>query len=271
MIGIFYDTETTGLPLFNEPSEDPRQPHIVQLAAVLVDLDTRRVGAGINLVVRPDGWEIPADIAAIHGVTTEYAMSVGVPEPLALRLFLALYNSRKRIAHNEPFDARIIRIGLKRYDVGFDADEWKAGEAECTQVLSTPILQLPPTAKMRAKGRNHFKSANLGEAYQHFTGNELVGAHDAMTDVQACMQVYFAIKYGTAHPPVEAPLVDRQYYRADGTTTVAGPGFKQRYPEEEPLAAAPERSPGGYVPGPGKQPDNLSTSGTGGSGLGIIR
>jgi hypothetical protein len=68
-----------------------------------------------------------------------------------------------------------------------------------------------------------------------------------------------------------SPPVDRQYHRADGTTTVAGPGFKQRYPGEEPLAAAPERSPGGYVPGPGKQPDNLSTSGTGGSGLGIIR
>jgi hypothetical protein len=68
-----------------------------------------------------------------------------------------------------------------------------------------------------------------------------------------------------------SPPVDRQYHRADGTTTVAGPSFKQRYPEEEPLAAAPERSPGGYVPGPGKQPDNLPTSGTGGSGLGIIR
>lgn len=35
---LFYDTETTGLPL----SEHPDQPHIVQLAAILVDLDTRR-------------------------------------------------------------------------------------------------------------------------------------------------------------------------------------------------------------------------------------
>lgn len=37
MKAIVYDTETTGLPLFSQPSEDPRQPHIVQLAAIVVD------------------------------------------------------------------------------------------------------------------------------------------------------------------------------------------------------------------------------------------
>lgn len=194
MIGLFYDTETTGLPLFHEPSEDPRQPHIVQLAASLVDIDTRRVIASMDVIVRPMGWEIPAEVAAIHGITTEHALAVGVPEPVALRMFVGLYNARKRIAHNEQFDARIVRIGLKRYDVGLDPDVWKAGPSECTQALSTPILKLPPTEKMRAAGRMHNKSANLGEAYKYFTGNELVGAHSALVDVQACMAVYFAIK-----------------------------------------------------------------------------
>lgn len=197
MIGLFYDTETTGLPLFHEPSEDPRQPHIVQLAAALVDLDSRRTIASMDVIVRPDGWEVPAEVAAIHGITTEHARAVGVAEATALRMLVGLYNARKRIAHNEQFDARIIRIGLKRHDVGLDPDVWKAGPSECTQALSTPILKLPPTEKMRAAGRMHNKSANLGEAYRYFTGNELVGAHSAMVDVQACMTVYFAIKDGT--------------------------------------------------------------------------
>ena len=34
---LFYDTETTGLPLWSQPSEHPDQPRVVQLAALLCD------------------------------------------------------------------------------------------------------------------------------------------------------------------------------------------------------------------------------------------
>jgi DNA polymerase-3 subunit epsilon len=198
-IALFYDTETTGLPLWNDPSEDPRQPHIVQLAAALVDLDTRRTVASMDVIVRPDGWTIPEDVAAIHGITTERALATGVPARVALQLLIELWDrSKVRIGHNESFDARMVRIALLRHrDNDPEAEtnaRWKAGKAECTQALSTPILKLPPTAKMIAARRNHYKSANLGEAYQHFMGRPLENAHSAMADVQACIAVYFAIQ-----------------------------------------------------------------------------
>ena len=200
-IALFYDTETQGLPLFTEPSDHPDQPHIVQLAACLVDLTSRKTIASMDVIVRPDGWTIPEQVAAIHGITTEHALDVGIPEAQAVDMFMSLWRGRTRIAHNESFDARILRIALKRYVDPRDtnlaippSDDWKASRAECTQLLSTPILALPPTAKMRAAGRNHFKSANLGEAYKHFTGKHLQDAHSAMADVQGCMEVYFAIK-----------------------------------------------------------------------------
>lgn len=196
-LGLFYDTETSGLPLFNDPSEDPRQPHIVQLAARLVELETRKIISTIDLIVRPDGWEIPDDVAAVHGITTDRALKVGVPEWLALAVFMSMAGqSSARIAHNETFDARIIRIALKRYaeDHGLThPDDWKDGEAKCTARLSTPICNLPPTAKMVAARRNHAKTPNLGEAFEFFTGNKLEGAHSALVDVDACMTVYFAI------------------------------------------------------------------------------
>lgn len=200
---LFYDTETTGLPLFNQPSEHPDQPHIVQLAALLVDPDTRQTISSMDVIVRPNGWIIPSDVADVHGITTEHAAAVGIEEKTALDMFMALWAGpgRLRIAHNEQFDARILRIGLKRFfdrpdEVLPRSDEWKSGTAECTARLATPICALPPTEKMKAAKRFHHKTPNLGEAYRHFTGKELENAHSAMADVRACMEVYFAIKEG---------------------------------------------------------------------------
>lgn len=199
---LAYDTETSGLPLFNEPSEDPRQPHIVQLGALLVDLDSRKTLATLDVIVKPDGWTIPEEVAAVHGITTEMAHDLGVPESVAVQMLLELWaGNRMRLGHNESFDARIVRIAMKRHidpqdpDLAVPAsDEWKAGKATCTQLLSTPIMKLPPTEKMKAARRFHHKSANLGEAYQFFTGKPLQGAHSAIVDVQACLDVFFAIK-----------------------------------------------------------------------------
>lgn len=202
MKALFYDTETTGLPLWNEPSEHPRQPHICQLAALLVDLDSRKTLASIDLTIAPDGWEIPEEVTKIHGITMAHALAVGMHEPLALQVFFELWRSCDvRIGHNESFDARMLRIACHRYGDQHriaNPDEWKAGKAECTQLLATPILKLPPTEKMLAAGFNKPKSANLREAYKHFYGSELVGAHSAMADAQACQYVYFAIKHAKA-------------------------------------------------------------------------
>lgn len=199
-LALFYDTETTGLPLFKLPSEHPDQPHIVQLAAALVYLETRTVINSIDVVIKPDGWAIPKEVSAIHGITTEHAAEVGIPEALALEMLLSLWmGNRLRIAHNEPFDARIVRIACMRHaDLEAKADGqalpsevWKGGAAECTAQMSSPILQLPPTPKMVAAGFTKFKTPNLGEAYRHFTGLELENAHSAMADVNACIEVYF--------------------------------------------------------------------------------
>lgn len=199
---LFYDTETTGLPLFREPSEDPRQPHIVQLAAALVDLDTRETISSMDVVIRPEGWAIPDDVAAIHGITTEKAMDVGIPEKTALAAFLDLWEGRTRIGHNEKFDARIIRIAQHRFGYGETLlDAWKDGLADCTATLSTNIVKCPPTDKMKAAGRFHHKTPTLAEAYQYFMGKPLENAHSAMADVLGCMSVYFAIK-----DPVDADL-----------------------------------------------------------------
>lgn len=49
---LAFDSETSGMPDFNKQAEDPSQPHIVQLGAILFD-SNRRVVSELNLLVRP--------------------------------------------------------------------------------------------------------------------------------------------------------------------------------------------------------------------------
>jgi DNA polymerase-3 subunit epsilon len=134
---------------------------------------------------------------------------MGVPEDLALNMLLSLWEStatpRLRAGHNESFDARIIRIACKRYHDDEIADHWKSGPAVCTARMAAPIVNLPPTERMLAAGRNHPKTPNLGECVQHFFGETLEGAHSAMVDVQACMRVYWAAQSFGREPAQREP------------------------------------------------------------------
>lgn len=207
MPNIFiYDFEANGLPLFDQSSDDPRQPHIVELAAGLFDLETGAPRGEIHAIVRPDGWTIPDEVAAIHGITTERALAEGIPEAEMLGILDGLWSGNDvvvRVAHNEQFDARIARIAYKRFLGEAAADRWKAGKAECTARLSTPILALPPTNKMMAAGFRKHKTPNLTECVRHFFGEDHVGAHGALADMQGCARVYFAIKALGAPKPIE--------------------------------------------------------------------
>lgn len=184
---LFYDTETTGLPVWNEPSEGENQPHLVQLAAILMD-DEMNIQQELDVIIKPDGWIIPDEVAEIHGITTERALAEGIPEKEALALFMAMWTPEiVRIGHNQSFDERIIRIALKRYSDEETAELWKGGAKECTGNLSKPICQMLP------KNRWGFKMPKLSEAYEYFMGKPLENAHSAMADARACMDVYMAI------------------------------------------------------------------------------
>ena len=209
---MVYDFETNGLPIFNQPSDDPQQPHIVQAACVLVDGVSRQELASIDLIAKPDGWTIPDDVAAIHGITTDRAAQLGVAEIDIVAIIWGLWSRCSiRLAHNETFDARMMRIALKRYadrlGPDWDPDQWKAGQAACTAILSQPILKLPATAAMHATGRHGSKKPKLTEAYKFFFGKEMENAHTAMGDVRGCLSVYWAIQdWGSARAGEEAAI-----------------------------------------------------------------
>lgn len=188
---LFYDTETTGLPDWKNPSDSEQQPHLVQLAALLVNADTEQVQEQMDVIIAPDDWEWNESSEAFkaHGITMDRAISEGVPEHLAIEQFLSLWGSNHRVCYNRTFDQRIIRIALKRYSDPETMDLWADKDShDCAMLMAKPIMQLPP------KGRYGYRNPKLEAAYRHFTGKELIGAHNAMADARAAMEIYFAIK-----------------------------------------------------------------------------
>ena len=193
---LFYDFETTGIPDWKNPSEGPQQPHIVQLGALLVDLSTRRVLSTLDLIIRPDNWTIGKDMIAIHGITNEMAMDLGIPESLAIETLLELsLKADGRVSYNAPFDTRLGRIALKRYLNEESAEQWKAQAAQCAMHMANRHTKLG-------------KMPKLVEAYEHFFGRPMLNAHNALADTRACMDVFFAVRDREDSNVVDAEFVD---------------------------------------------------------------
>lgn len=177
-----YDCETTGLPVWSQPSGDICQPHLVQLAAQLYDADTKQVIQAINLIVKPEGWEIPEEMTAIHGITNELALEVGVSEPFAVEMLLALRGDADRVAYNKTFDQRIVRIAMKRYGMDEkDIERWAEKDDH-----HDPMRMF----QKRYGGKN----TKLVDSYLKITGKTLENAHSAMADTEACMEIFFELK-----------------------------------------------------------------------------
>ena len=191
---MFYDTETTGLPIWKEPSEHPNQPHLCQFTAVLIDDETMEELDHVDILIKPDGWTIPDEVIAIHGITTERALDVGVPEARASDEFLRLTKAADTVcAYGIPFDMRIMRIAMLRAGISKDACDLFGAtlKTHCVMKQATPFAKVPPSDKMMATGRKTFKTPSLTEGVKALLGEDLEGAHDANVDVAATMRLYF--------------------------------------------------------------------------------
>lgn len=194
---LFYDTETTGKWHFDLPVDHDAQPDLVQLAAVLCDEEGKELSK-LSCIIRPDGWLVQAEAAAIHGISDYRARSTGVPLVSALALFSALCSvSNKVVGHNLAFDWNIMERSYWRINRAHRLPQTMT----CTMLTLTPVLKLPkPNGRSSAK--DPYKWVGLQESYMHAFGKKFEGAHDALADVEATMAIYFwAKERGVAEVP----------------------------------------------------------------------
>ena len=137
--------------------------------------------ASLDLIIRPDGWEITKELEDIHGISHKQAIRAGVSEQIALNMFLELWGGRMRVAHNRTFDQRIIRIASKRFCDTETVEAWaEKDNHECTMLMAKSDMKV-------------VKYPTLGEAYNHLTGMDHIDAHNAMADATACMKIYWSM------------------------------------------------------------------------------
>lgn len=183
MKALIFDTETTGMVRWKLPPEHESQPDLVQLGMLLVETSGWLEKARLATLVRlAEGVRIDPEARRAHGISEEDCERYGVAAVVACSLFNQFcLQADVLVAHNMSFDRSVMLTAL--YRLGKKPDRMAGKRIVCTKELSTDVVKLP--------GRyGGYKWPTLAEAYRHFAGQEMDGAHDALVDTQACLVVF---------------------------------------------------------------------------------
>ena len=183
---IFLDTETTGLPYrMDAPSYAVwNWPRLVQISWLAQDRKGRDISKGSH-IIRPDGFTIPRDVARIHGITTERAMSEGIELEEALKSFLRdTYFAECLVCHNTAFDKKVVGCELYRT---YGSDPIGIIPSRCTMLESTDWCDLPGFY-------GEPKWPKLQELHELLFGHGFIGAHDACADVAATARCFWKLR-----------------------------------------------------------------------------
>jgi DNA polymerase III subunit epsilon len=185
---LAFDTETTDLPLPHLDLDHPSQPHLLQFAGILFDDRGEELDQLTTLVRPKPGALLSTQAFAAHGISLERAFHLGMESREVFHWFArAARKVRCIIGHNVQFDLQIMAIVAAKNG---ETDWSLPCRSYCTMAHAAPLVNLPTTPKMVAAGQYHSKPPTLAECIRHFFGEELVGAHDTVADVRACVRLF---------------------------------------------------------------------------------
>jgi DNA polymerase-3 subunit epsilon len=172
---LFLDTETTGFKKSGALVQEG-QGRVCQVAMILAD-ETGKILSQMSTLIRPAGWTIQAGAQRIHGITDQDCEVNGVPQEDVISFYNLMINRATAIvAHNSNFDQGMMDV-------------------ECAYHGSAINSNIPWSCTMlENKHINNGKWPKLDLTYKHYTGKDLSGAHDAMVDTRACMEIFFAMR-----------------------------------------------------------------------------
>jgi len=236
---LIFDTETTGLPKRdNAPiSEVENWPRVVQIAWQLHDASGDLI-EHYNLLIRPEGYEIPYSAEKVHGISTEKARKHGLSLEEGLKRFNeSLQRCTYLIGHNIRFD--INALGAEFFRTGVDSGFLEKKDV-CTMWSSTEHMKLPG-------GRGgKYKPPKLMELYEYLFEEQFREAHNAAADVEATARVFFELFRRKIISPDELGIASEDYasFIAKNQGTVGNYGLTHQSNWEEEESSPEERDPG---------------------------
>lgn len=184
---LFFDTETSGLPLRRNASysDTSNWPRLVQLAWIQYDINGRLLDKS-TYIIRPSGFIIPKDAAAIHGISHERAMREGVPlERVLLEFRDAIRHSHLLVAHNYQFDFPVLNAEFIRSRL---SHEMEKKQSFCTMMSTKNLLRIP-----HPNIRNDYKWPKLEELHRYLFNTGFADAHNAATDVEITAKCFWEL------------------------------------------------------------------------------
>ncbi|MCW3784824.1 DNA polymerase III subunit alpha [Plebeiibacterium sediminum] len=217
---LVFDTETTGLPQkWNAPLTDTDNwPRMVQLAWQCHDIEGNFLFAK-NHVITPDGYTIPEDVVAVHGITTEIAHEKGIPLKEALEDFMEdVKNSKFIIGHNVTFDINIVGCELIRCEMDEQA------------LVKAPMLDTMTGSKefcgLTRGGR--LKNPTLTELHIKLFKVPFEEAHNAAADVESTTRCFLELIRVGGFPPNMLKMTEEeiQAFRLNNPSVIEPVGIE---------------------------------------------
>lgn len=187
---LFFDTETTGVPLnYKAPVTDLNNwPRLVQLGYIGYETDGIEVFKSFENehIIAPEGFIISEAVSKIHGVTQEKALTEGHSIGVVLGSFRNWIDwADVIVGHNLNFDLNVTGAEYLRLGQSNPFDGKKIFD---TMLSSTNLCKFPGTRF------GSYKWPKLQELYQFLFHEPLAQTHTALDDIQNTAKCYFEMK-----------------------------------------------------------------------------
>lgn len=187
---LVLDTETTGLPPFNQsPTKYNVKywPYIVQLSFIIYDTTLNKIITEYDSIIKiPDGIIITEKNSEIHGITNSISKIQGYDIKDVIGIFKAAFsNADLIVCHNTHFDIDILSAELIRNNIVINDLHIK--NKYCTMINSKDICKLTKTDK---NGKRHNKYPSLLELHTYLFETKLNNLHNSYVDILVCLRCY---------------------------------------------------------------------------------